>query len=298
MPMWPWLKCKRPPPDQEIEEEIASHLAMLAEEQREQGSDAPTAAASARRKLGNRTLILEDTRNSWRHAWLEEVKRDLQFTLRMFGRARLFCALVIVILALGITTTVSFFSLIDGVLLRPLPYRDPSSLVALTSYTSKPPYDSNGSVSYRDYQVIASKASSIAELGITYRSGWSRVILLDEGDPLPLQGAFVSPSLFSLFGGAPLLGRTFTSEENTRAEHLVVISESLWAGHFASSPSVLGKSFISVAAFGKSSASCRTIFKSHFSKRRSGRHCSHIPNGTTVRLAIQSVNGVGTCLPV
>ena len=238
--MWEWLKRKRPP-ESEIEEELEYHLAMLAAEQRDRGDDSGKAQDFAKCKTGNITLIKESTRAVWHAPWLEEAQRDLHFTVRMFARAPFFYSLVIGILALGITASVSLFSLVDGVLLHPLPYRDPSRLVALTSYAPKPPYESNGSVSYRDYQFISRKASSFSEIAVTYRAGWSRVTLLGNDEPIQLQGAFVSPNLFSLFGRQPLLGRTFTEEENTRAERVVVISESLWEQRFAGSHTAIGK---------------------------------------------------------
>ncbi|HEX4227264.1 MAG TPA: ABC transporter permease [Bryobacteraceae bacterium] len=238
--MWQWLKRKRPP-DGEIDEELEYHVAMLAAEQRDRGDNSSAAQDFAKRKTGNVTLIKESTREAWRTPWLEEAQRDLHFTARMFARAPFFYSLVISILALGITASVSLFSLVDGVLLRPLPYRDPSRLVALTSYAPKPPYESNGSVSYRDYQFISREASSFSEIAVTYRTGWSRVTLLGNDEPTQLQGAFVSPNLFSVFGRQPLLGRTFDAEENTHAERVVVISESLWAQRFAASPTVIGK---------------------------------------------------------
>jgi hypothetical protein len=134
--MWQWLERKLPP-DSEIDEELEYHLAMLAAEQRDRGDSSGAAQAFAKRKTGNITLIKEGTRAAWRTPWLEEAQRDLHFTARMFARSPFFYSLVIGILALGITASVSLFSLIDGVLLRPLPYRDPSRLVALTSYAPK-----------------------------------------------------------------------------------------------------------------------------------------------------------------
>jgi putative ABC transport system permease protein len=238
--MWQWFKRKRPA-DDEIDDEIDYHLAMLAQEHLEQNRDAEAAQAFARRKVGNQTLIKENTREIWRNAWFEQAKRDLCFAGRMLGRAPVFYSLVVGILAAGIAATVSLFSLVDGVLLRPFPYRDPSKLVALTSYAPKPPYASNGSVSYHDYQVLASEASSFSELAVTFRSGWSRVTLMGEGEPMPLQGAFVSSNLFTMFGRQPILGRTFTNEENNRGERVVLISEALCTQRFGSSPNAIGK---------------------------------------------------------
>jgi len=238
--MWQWLKRKRPA-DGDIDDEIAYHLAMLAQEHLQQNDDAAAAEAFARRKIGNRTLIKENTREIWRNGWFEQAKRDLRFAGRMLRRAPVFYSLVVGILAAGIAATVSLFSLVDGVLLRPLPYRDPSRLVALTSYAPKPPYASNNSVSYRDYQFLSREASSFSELAVTFRIGWSRVTLMGEGEPMPLQGAFISPNLFAMFGRLPILGRTFTNEENSRRERVVLIGEALWAQRFGSSPNAIGK---------------------------------------------------------
>jgi predicted permease len=171
---------------------------------------------------------------------VEAVLSDLRYAFRSFRLAPAFFALVTGILAVGIAATVSVFSLVDGVLLRPLPYRDPARLVMLTSYAPKPPYDSNGSVSYTDFEQFRSKNRSFEELAATYRVGWSLVTLTGGAEPVKAQGAFVTPNLFSMFGRAPILGRTFTEEENRRAERVVVISEGLWRARFGSSPQVLG----------------------------------------------------------
>lgn len=171
---------------------------------------------------------------------MDAVFSDLRYAFRSFRLAPTFFALVIGILALGIAATVSVFSLIDGVLLRPLPYRDPGRLVMLTSYAPKPPYDSNGSFSYTDFEQFRSKNRSFEDVAATYRLGWSRVTLTGGAEPVKAQGAFVTPNLFSLFGRTPILGRTFTDGENRRAERVVVVSEGLWRTRFGSSPQALG----------------------------------------------------------
>ncbi len=166
---------------------------------------------------------------------------DLRYALRSFRQQPAFFSLVIGILALGIAASVSIFSLVDGVLLRPLPYREPQRLVTLTSYAAKPPFDSNGSLSYNDFQQFKAKSRSFSGMAITFRTGWSRVTLTGGSEPIGMQGAFVSPNLFAMFGRAPMLGRTFTSEENLRAERVVVISQALWAQRFGSSQKALGQ---------------------------------------------------------
>jgi predicted permease len=175
---------------------------------------------------------------------MDGVLTDLRFVTRTFRRAPAFYSLVVATLALGIASSVSVFSLVDGVLLRPLPYRDPQRLVMLTSYAPQPPFASNGSISYNDFLQFRDKARSFSELAITFRTGWSRVTLNSETDPLPVQGAFVSPNIFAMFGRAPLIGRTFTHEETLRAERVVVINEGLWAQRFGSSPQAIGQDIV------------------------------------------------------
>jgi predicted permease len=170
--------------------------------------------------------------------WLSN---DIRYALRSFRHKPLFFSLVIGILALGIAAGVSIFSLLDGILLRPLPYRDPQRLVTLTSFAPNPPFESNGSLSLTDFEVLKAKTRSFDDLAITFRQGWSRVTLTGETGPQWVQGAFVSPNLFTMFGRSPILGRTFTPEENLHAERVVVISQGLWADRFGSSPKAIGQ---------------------------------------------------------
>src|ERR1700744_3082677 len=99
---------------------------------------------------------------------------DLRYAFRVFRRDPLFFWLVVAILALGIAASVSVFRLVGGILLGPLPYRDPQRLVTLTSYSTKPPFDSNGSVSYHDYLQFKSKEQSFSDVAVTFRTGWAR----------------------------------------------------------------------------------------------------------------------------
>ncbi len=195
-------------------------------------------------ELGSLTLAAENARETWGWTRIENVFADIRYAFHTFGRQRIFYSLVISILALGIALSVAVFSLVDGILLRPLPYRNPQQLTMLTSYANKPPFSTNGSLSYNDYLQFRAKAHSFSALAITFRNGWSRVTLNAETDPLPLQGAFVSPNLFAMFGRSPLLGHTFTNEENSRAERVVVISEGLWRERFGSSPQAIGQDLV------------------------------------------------------
>lgn len=204
---------------------------------------------------------------------------DLRYAFRNFRLAPAFFTLVVCILALGIAATVSIFSLVDGILLRPLPYRDPQRLVTLTSYAPKPPFDSNGSLSYADFMQLKATAHSFGDMAATFRTGWSLVTLTGGAEPAKAQGAFVTPNLFRMFGRSPILGRTFTEEENLHAEKVVVIGEGLWRTRFGLSPDVIGQ-FLDIGntrwrVIGVMPA----ISKFRSSMFNSGRRFFRIPNG-------------------
>lgn len=202
------------------------------------------AQIAQRGELGSLTLAAENARETWGWPQIEGILADFRYAFRTLRRQPFFYSAVIVILALGIASSVAVFSLVDGILVRPLPYRDPHSLVMLTSYADKPPFDSNGSLSYNDFLQLRASAQSFSDLAVTFRTGWSRVTLNSETDPVAVQGAFVSPNLFEMFGRFPLLGRTFTGDENRRAERVVVISQALWAQRFGSSPQAVGQDLV------------------------------------------------------
>ena len=166
---------------------------------------------------------------------------DLRYALRALRFAPVFFSALVLILTLGIGATVSVFSIVDGVLLRPLPYAHPERLALLTSVAADPKFDSNGSLPYADFEAMQARCRSFEDLAVTYRTGWSRVTLTGGEEPQSVQGAFVSPNLFTLFGRAPLLGRTFTVDEDRRGARVVVVSEPLARARYGSAANAIGK---------------------------------------------------------
>ncbi|HLW76287.1 MAG TPA: ABC transporter permease, partial [Bryobacteraceae bacterium] len=144
---------------------------------------------------------------------------------------------MLAILGIGIGVTVSVFSMVDGVVLRPLPYRDPGRLVAIERVAVAPPFESNGSFSYTDFEQLQARATSFSDMAVTYRSGWSQIQL---GEPFErLRGAFVSPNFFAMFGRAPIVGRAFTAQEN--GANVILVSEPLATRRFGSAELALGR---------------------------------------------------------
>jgi hypothetical protein len=112
----------------ELDEEIAAHLALAAADKRDRGADAASAQQQAQREFGNPALVKDITREAWGWLWVERLQQDFKYALRQMRKSPGFAAAVIGTLALGIAAATSMFTVVDRVLLRPLPYPHPSQL--------------------------------------------------------------------------------------------------------------------------------------------------------------------------
>jgi len=111
--------------EQDLERELSSHLESEAAEQQESGLSAEQARYAARRAFGNTSLIKEDVREMWRGAFLDRLWQDIRYAVHVLSKNYGFSAVAVLSLALGIGANTAIFSVIDGVLFRPLPYGDP-----------------------------------------------------------------------------------------------------------------------------------------------------------------------------
>jgi putative ABC transport system permease protein len=141
-------------------------------------------------------------------------------------------------MGLGIGATVAMFSLVYAVLLRPLPYKDPSRLVLLGNADQR---STVFGTTYTDYQDWKATNHTFDDLAIYYRnSGWSQVLLTSGEDRVLVQGGFVSANFFSVMGMSPLVGRVFTADEENSRNPVVVLSFAIWEKQFAASPAAIG----------------------------------------------------------
>jgi putative ABC transport system permease protein len=233
-----WFKHRKVR-EQELERELAYHLAKLAEENRDDGQNPADAHSGARRQLGNATLIKERMREVWRWSFADQCWQDLRYAFRSLHGSPAFTIIAILTLGLAIGANTAIFSVLESVLFRQLPYPDPSRLVLL----SDPQDPDDGGLLYQDYQAWKAQTRTFDALAIYYRdSGWSRITLTGQGEPQTVQGAFVSANFFSVMGVRPLLGRSFTPEEEALHERIVVLSHALWTSRFGRSPDVIGQS--------------------------------------------------------
>jgi putative ABC transport system permease protein len=236
MSLWDWL-FRRRQREEELDEEVQAHLRMAAQEHIEQGETSEQARTSAVREFGNVTLVKETTRDMWGFRWLETWLQDLRYGVRQLRKNPGFTAVAVITLALGIGANTAMFSIVNAVLLRPLPFKDPGRLVEVEGAyandfvpTPKPHFE---------WAKWAEGLKTLAEFSI-YENG--TINLAGEGEPDRVAAAEVSEHFFSLLGINPVRGRTFLpAEEAAEYPFVAIISYELWQSGYGSDPGVVGK---------------------------------------------------------
>jgi putative ABC transport system permease protein len=227
--------------EQELDEELQSHLEMRTQDNLAAGMSPEEARYEAQKRFGNTTLQKEDTRNTDIITWLDETARDFRLALRMLQRSPGFTAVAVLTLALGIGANTALFSVIDSVLLQPLPYHDPGSLVMVWESSSQHPNPHNtvSPPNFLDWQTRNTIFSSM-----TYIFD-ERDNLTGNGDPEEIVVQEVSANFFSVLGVAPVLGPGFTPENGLPGhDNVVILSYGLWKERFAADPTIVGKSIL------------------------------------------------------
>jgi len=226
--------------DADLERELRSDLDLEEEEQREDGKSPEEARYAALRAFGNPALIREQTRAIWSWNWLEFLARDLRHSLRALRRTPGFTAIAIVVMALGIGANVTLFTLVRGVLLKPLPFRDPDRLVMFYEWglheNDAEGYNTVFGAMYAEWKRQNRSFSNLA----LARS--SRVGLSGSGGQLPekLSSAEFSWNLLRTLGVQPALGRDFAQADDRPAGNgTVLLSWGLWKRRFAGDRAIL-----------------------------------------------------------
>ena len=232
----PWLCLGRRQAEGSLQKELRRHPALEPERQREGGVPDDDALRAAGRTPGNPVLIREAAGDAWSWRWLDDLGRDLRHAVRGLRRSPGFAATVSLILALGIGANTAMFSIVYGVLLRPLPYPDASAIVRVGELASLGGVQ-DLRLSNRSMPLLQENAESFEQLA-AYQGMSAR---WDGAGGVTLRGARVSPSLFPLFRVPPHAGRLFLEEEaQTGAERVVLLSHRAWTNRFAADPAVVG----------------------------------------------------------
>lgn len=229
----------------DVDEELQFHLDMVARELVDEGWPEETARPEAVRRFGDlegtrRICRRLDARKEAQMKWikaLEEIGQDLRYAFRQLAKSPGFTLIAILTLALGVGATTSIFSVVNGVLLRPLPFPEPDRLVRVYPLQDNGKPGSFSVLNYLDWrrQSKTVDSASLLNTGSVNLTGTG-------GDPERLSGGFVSPEFFSVLGSPLLAGRAFApGEDKPGAGKVVVLSEDLWTRRFGGDRSLIGR---------------------------------------------------------
>ncbi len=255
---WRWWRRR----NEELEEEVRGHLEMAARERAERGESRAEAETAARRQFGNVELVKEVTRDAWGWRWLEQFAQDLRYGARQLRRNPGFTVVAILTLALGIGANTAIFNVLDAVLIKTLPVRNPESLVLFewqagrsfrtngmsgTSYVSDET-NVRASSLFR-YETFASMqraqaAAPDSPLSDLFAFAPIREINAVVGEQAEvITGQVVSGGYFAGLGLQPAAGRGITEEDDKAgAAPVVVLSHQFWQERFGGDPKVIGES--------------------------------------------------------
>src|SRR6266850_899427 len=230
-----WLNRRRW--ERQMDAEFQFHLESQINDYVEQGLSRKDAESRARREFGGLDLAKEECREQRPFEWLDHLLRDFRYASRSLRKSPGFTAAAILTLALAIGANTAIFSALEGVVLKPLPYRDPDRLVLVALYNRALKYPT--SLSYPDFLDWQRSSRSFEQIAAFREQGFD---LTSPGAPERVDGKEISSNFFRTFGVDLALGRELSLEEDRIAgPPAVVISNRLWRDRFAGSPTALGK---------------------------------------------------------
>jgi putative ABC transport system permease protein len=223
--------------DADLAQEIESHLAHEQDANLAQGLSPEESRRRARLKFGNPESMRDEV---WRHnslPWVENAWRDLRFAVRSLRKMPSFTVIAVLVMAVGIGANTAVFSVINTVLLKPLTYPDPQSLVQSMNTGPEGSYPAANIPKFYTW----SQQTSIFQTVAAYDTGGAGMNLTGGNDPEQVQAMHVTADYFRLFGAPVIAGRTFTAEEDRpNGGHEVVLSYGLWKRRFGGNAEIVG----------------------------------------------------------
>jgi putative ABC transport system permease protein len=227
--------------EDDLNRELRTHLDLETEEQQEAGISGEEAHYAALRAFGNTAQVKEEIRAMWTWMWIEQFTQDFRFAFRTLRKNAGFTLVAALSLAIGIGGNAAMFSLVNSVLLRPLPIAHADRVVRITGYYPK------GALA-----AMQEMSRTMAVAGFTLdRPEDTDFNLTGQGEAVHLTGSSVSANLFSLLGAGAELGRAFrTGEDRAGQDRVVILSHALWQSKFGADPGVIGR-VIDVSGIGR-----------------------------------------------
>ena len=233
-----WATFRPTRSDRDLEDELTAHLELAADEERRRGNSEGSAVRTARLRAGGVAQAMEAQRDQRGLAWLENLARDVRFACRTLRKAPGFTAVAVLTLALGIGANSAMFSVINAVLLRPLPFPSPERLAAVASIDLRASAGPSGSASWPDFFDWRSSARTFEHLSAYRETGFT---LVDGGQASHVPGAVVTSDLLSTLGIKPAIGRDFRGDEERAGADVALISDSIWRSQFAAAADIVGR---------------------------------------------------------
>jgi predicted permease len=237
---WLWKKNR----DRDLERELRSDVELEAAELQENGLSAEDARYTARRALGNATLLKENMREVWAATWLDWLTQDFKYALRLFRKTPGFASVVIFTLALGIGANTAIFSIVNALLLKQLPYAQPERVGTIYARTTgSESSDTRRTIDGEQWELLRddvpsllSAVSGMRTSGVNLQAG-SHVQYLREGR--------VSAHYFDVLTLHPIVGRNFSTEEDRpHGPRTAILSYALWRAAFGGDPNVPGQAIL------------------------------------------------------
>jgi putative ABC transport system permease protein len=230
--------CRRRRMAEDLEEEMCLHMALRADMLRNKGVDESDAVCAARKQFGNKGLLKETSRDMWGWVSIENFVRDLCFAARSLRKHLLFSGVAIAIFALGIGATTAIFSIINGILLRPLPYPQSDRIVHMKLLWKDG--EINNRLTVPEFQLFQ-RSCGACEAVTGFRTG-EPVAINRSGTPEWAKPLYVADGFFSVLGVRPVIGRGI-DRKNTQPGNprVAVLSDSLWHSAFAADPGIIGR---------------------------------------------------------
>jgi predicted permease len=224
----------------DISEELQSHLDMHADDNMRAGMSPEEAHRQARIALGGVESTKERYRERGRTRWIDELLQDLRFATRVLLRDPGFAFTVIVVLALGIGANAAIFSVVDGLMLRPLPFHEPDRLVMIWEDAREVGFPKNTPAA-GNYNSWKERNRTFSDIAAT--SGTSANLTFD-GPPEFVMGRRVTTNFFDVLGVTPALGRRFTNDDDRDGQRATIISYGLWQQRYNGDRAIVGKGIV------------------------------------------------------
>jgi putative ABC transport system permease protein len=225
--------------ERELDSELRFHLDMLTEQNIRMGLAPDQARRAALLTFGGVDRVKDDVRDTWLSRVAETLVQDVRYGLRSIGRSRGFACVIAITMGLGIGANAAIFSVVNGVLLKPLPYADGYEVIALSQHE---PLAGNADIGFSYKEILDYRTARSLEGVVEFHNMW--FILLGRAEPQRVSTGVVSANFFDILGVTPMYGRTFVdADDKPGAPAVLVLSHSYWKDSFGGDPTIVGKVF-------------------------------------------------------